>query len=42
MGVDWIPENMLVLDDPEKVDDYLKQCEGIDLPAYLGRFTRSD
>ena len=41
MGVDWMPESMVVLDEPAKIDDYLKPCEAVDLSAYLERFVRS-
>lgn len=42
IGVDWMPENMIVLDEPAKIDDYLRPCEAIDLSVYLERFGRSN
>jgi hypothetical protein len=40
MGVDWMPENMVILDDRAKIDDYLNPCEAIDLSIYIERFAR--
>lgn len=40
MGVDWMPLNMVVLDEAAKIDDYLKPCEAVELAAYLERVDR--
>lgn len=37
MGVDWMPNNILVTDELAKINDYLEQCEAIDVESYLGR-----
>ena len=40
MGVDWMPENMLVTDAAAKIDEYLQACEAIDLMAYMDRLSK--
>lgn len=37
MGVDWMPENMVVTEAATEIDEYLEPCEKVELAAYLER-----
>lgn len=39
MGVDWMPENMVVTEATAKIEEYLKSCETLELAAYLERLS---
>jgi hypothetical protein len=40
IGVDWMPENMVVTDTPAKIDQYLQPCERVELTTYLERLSK--
>lgn len=40
IGVDWMPEHMIVTDVATDIDEYLKPCEAIELSTYLERVAK--
>lgn len=40
MGVDWMPENMIVTRDAAKIDEYLQACDKVELAAYVERLLK--